>query len=127
MNSCLSQYISKGGTRNLRGWMARNRDFARLRRMQILPVAAFLILQMPAIPLEQLDYVADLQKGVSTVNSLRHGDIHIDSLHRRDSRAKPHRIAVGFEYDLQFRDHREQIGKIKIAEMRDTENLALHR
>src|SRR5947209_8048980 len=58
---------------------------------------------------------------------LSQGHIHINSLHRRHTRAKPHRIPVRFENNLQLRNHREQVGEIEIAQVRDSENLALHR
>src|SRR5438445_725114 len=66
--------------------------------------------------------------GYSAVNSrLGHSHIHVNPLHGGDTRAEPDRMAVRFQDDLQLGDHREQVGEIEIAEMRDAKNLALHR
>src|SRR5581483_3973365 len=51
----------------------------------------------------------------------------VHALHRCDALAELHRNSVRVQDQLQLRHNREQVGKIEVPEMRDAENLPLHR
>src|ERR1035438_2463831 len=51
----------------------------------------------------------------------------VDFLDRRHARTIFHRQTVGFEDDFELRDNGEQVREIEVAQMRNAEDLALHR
>ena len=52
--------------------------------------------------------------------------VRIHTLDRGDTGAEFDRHTLGMKDDLEFRHHREEVGEVKVAKVRNTEDLPLH-